>query len=122
MGSLVILVGLGIFFISNNKSKDSSYVKNTPVVENPSIISPPIGVPRSYSLLEVTAHNTKSSCWTAINGEVYDVTSWIVKHPGGSSAIISLCGIDGSSAFDGQHGGQRRQASELANFKIGSLK
>ncbi len=80
------------------------------------------GVVKSYTLSEVKLHNTKASCWTAVNGSVYDVTSWISRHPGGAQAITSLCGIDGSSAFNGQHGGQARSASELASFKIGVLK
>lgn len=76
----------------------------------------------SYTMADVAAHNTQQSCWTAINGSVYNVTSWISQHPGGRQAIISLCGKDGSSAFDGQHGGQARPEAELASFKIGVLK
>lgn len=76
----------------------------------------------SYTLTDVAAHSSAQSCWTTINGNVYDVTSWISQHPGGAEAILSLCGHDGSAAFNGQHGGQRRPASELAGFKIGVLK
>ncbi len=72
-------------------------------------------------MAQVKQHNSASSCYTAINGSVYDVTSWINQHPGGASAILSLCGTDGSAAFDAQHGGQRRPESELASFKIGAL-
>ena len=74
-----------------------------------------------YTMAQVAAHGSESSCWTAINGNVYDVTSWISQHPGGAQAIISLCGHDGSAAFNDQHGGQRRPESELASFKIGAL-
>ena len=76
---------------------------------------------KTYTMADVAKHYTQSSCWTAINGEVYDVTSWIGQHPGGAQAILSLCGIDGSTAFNDQHGGQRRPANELAGFLIGSL-
>lgn len=75
----------------------------------------------SYKIADVALHANSSSCWTAINGNVYDVTSWISKHPGGSNAILSLCGHDGSDVFNGKHGGQARPESELANFKIGIL-
>jgi cytochrome b involved in lipid metabolism len=77
---------------------------------------------KQYTLAEVATHNSVGSCWTTINGKVYDVTSWINQHPGGQEAILSLCGIDGSSAFNDQHGGQRRPANELATFIIGDLK
>lgn len=76
----------------------------------------------TYTMANVAHHNSGSSCWTAINGGVYDVTSWINQHPGGPGAILSLCGTDGSTAFNGQHGGQRRPEQELASFKIGILK
>lgn len=77
--------------------------------------------PGTYTLAQVTVHNSASSCYTAINGSVYDVTSWINQHPGGPEAILSLCGKDGSAAFNNQHGGQARPADELATFKIGTL-
>ena len=76
----------------------------------------------SYSLADVATHKDGTSCWTTINGGVYDVTSWINQHPGGQEAILSLCGKDGSSTFTDQHGGQMRQEQELAGFKIGVLK
>lgn len=82
----------------------------------------PTTTAKTYSLAEIKTHNTKASCWTVVNGSVYDVTSWISKHPGGQMAITSMCGIDASAAFNGQHGGQARPVSELASFKIGALK
>jgi cytochrome b involved in lipid metabolism len=75
----------------------------------------------SFTLAQVATHHSASSCWSAINGKVYNLTSWISQHPGGTGAILSLCGIDGSAAFNGQHGGQARPASELASFYIGTL-
>jgi cytochrome b involved in lipid metabolism len=74
-----------------------------------------------YTMAQVAAHSSASSCWAAINGNVYDLTSWVNQHPGGPGAILSLCGTDGSDAFNGQHGGQRRPASELAQFLLGPL-
>jgi cytochrome b involved in lipid metabolism len=77
--------------------------------------------PKSFSLAQVAQHNSASSCWSAINGQIYDLTSWINQHPGGSQAILIICGKDGSSAFNDQHGGQRRPANELTGFAIGAL-
>jgi cytochrome b involved in lipid metabolism len=75
----------------------------------------------TYTLAQVATHANGGDCWTTVNGLVYDVTSFISEHPGGSGAILGLCGIDGSAAFNDQHGGQRRPANELASFKIGTL-
>jgi cytochrome b involved in lipid metabolism len=75
----------------------------------------------TYTMAEVSSHNGASSCWTIINSVVYDVTSWINAHPGGSQPILGLCGKDGTSAFTAKHGGQPQPEAELASFKIGTL-
>ncbi len=81
----------------------------------------PVVAKDTYTLAQIAAHSTKADCWTTVNGNVYNVTSWISQHPGGQEAILSLCGKDGSAAFNGQHSGDRRPATELASFKIGTL-
>ena len=77
--------------------------------------------PTSYTLAQIATHNNASSCWAAINGKVYNLTAWINQHPGGPERILSICGTDGSAAFNGQHGGQSQPANELTNFYIGTL-
>ena len=69
----------------------------------------------------VKANNTASSCWTVINGNVYDLTKWINSHPGGSGAIRSLCGTDGTASFNSQHKGEGRPESRLAGYLLGPL-
>jgi cytochrome b involved in lipid metabolism len=76
---------------------------------------------QKYSLQDVVLHKDATSCWSVINGKVYDLTAWINQHPGGSIRILSICGIDGSAAFNVQHGGQSRPNSELRAFYIGDL-
>lgn len=73
------------------------------------------------TLADIAKHRDAQSCWSAINGNVYDLTSWIPQHPGGPQAILSICGIDGSGTFNAMHGGAPRQAMILAGFKIGAL-
>lgn len=79
------------------------------------------GAQTAYSAEDVAEHNTSSDCWASINGGVYDLTSWISRHPGGERAIESLCGKDGSAAFNGQHGGGASQEAILAELKIGVM-
>ncbi|MDB5194518.1 MAG: conserved rane protein of unknown function [Parcubacteria group bacterium] len=74
---------------------------------------------KTFTLADVAKHASASSCYSIINGGVYDLTAWINQHPGGQDAILSICGKDGSAAFNAQHGGQSRPESELAGFKIG---
>ncbi len=75
----------------------------------------------SFTAAQVATHASVSSCYSIVNGAVYDLTAWIGQHPGGQSAIKRMCGMDASAAFNGQHGGAARPASELAGFKIGTL-
>lgn len=75
-----------------------------------------------YTLAEVASRNSQAECWVAIDGGVYDLTMWIRSHPGGSGAILQLCGTDGTSMFLGQHGGQARPASTLDGYYIGPLR
>lgn len=101
-----------------DKDDDDDKPRTPPVV-----VTPPSGSTATlYTIDDVKIHNTAISCWTVVNGSVYDVTSWISRHPGGSSAIKGMCGVDASAIFNGQHGGQSRPASELVGFKIGTLK
>ena len=76
----------------------------------------------AYTTLDVAAHNSKSSCWTIINGNVYDLTKWIARHPGGEGAILGICGKNGSAAFNNQHGTSGRPEQILKTFQIGITK
>lgn len=85
----------------------------------------PVGSPamvHGYTLGEVALHKDATSCWTAIEGKVYNLTSWIHEHPGGAKAILSICGKDGTASFNDQHGGQAKPAKELAEFLLGDLR
>lgn len=122
---LVIFIGGGVYFINKTPQVNTTYPKTTDtniVKTDPTKTTAGTNQKeKTYSLADISTHNNKTSCYTAVNGNVYDVTSWISQHPGGASAILSLCGKDGSDLFNNQHGGQRRPEAELANFLIGKL-
>lgn len=101
-------------------SSPSAPATSTTPTQSPTT-TPTTTAPGTYTLSEVANHANASSCWAAINGNVYDLTKWINKHPGGSQAILRLCGTDATAAFEQQHSGERRPASELAGFQIGTL-
>jgi cytochrome b involved in lipid metabolism len=73
------------------------------------------------SLEEVSKHNTENDCWTVVNNEVYNLTSYVMLHPGGVANIKNLCGLDGTSAFSAQHGQEGRPNNQLREFNIGQL-
>ena len=111
---VVLILGMGTLVYLNKK----------PAVLPTNNTNPTNGVggtPTGITLLEVATHNSRNSCWSAINGSVYDLTSWIPNHPGGEQTILSLCGIDGSAGYNGQHGNKSKPARVLGGFKLGSL-
>ena len=98
----------------------------TPVVTptpTPTRVVTPTPTPTvvGYTMAQVRANNTARSCWTAIDGVVYDLTRWISNHPGGSGAILFLCGTDGTNAFNAQHQNQARPAIRLDTYRLGPL-
>ncbi len=74
-----------------------------------------------YTMERVKANGTSSSCWAVISGNVYDLTKWIGSHPGGSGAIASLCGTDGTSEFLAMHRNQNKPEARLAGYLLGPL-
>ena len=74
-----------------------------------------------FTLAQVSERNSGAECWVAIDGGVYDLTQWIRSHPGGSGAILNLCGKDGSASFTSQHGGQARPSSTLDGYYLAPL-
>ena len=87
----------------------------------PSAIAEPTVSASGYTMAKVKTHASAASCWSVINGNVYDLTAWINQHPGGSGAILSLCGTDGTSGFTGMHQGQRKPESRLSGYLLGPL-
>jgi cytochrome b involved in lipid metabolism len=82
----------------------------------------PSATEAGYTMADVKKANTRAKCWSAIDGNVYDLTAWISAHPGGASAITFLCGIDGSNAFKAQHEGQGKPSLRLSQYLLGPLK
>lgn len=77
--------------------------------------------PTEYTKEEVAKHNTKETCWSIIDGRVYDLTDWIGKHPGGPGNIMKICGADGTSAFSKQHKDGSKAEGKLDDFYKGML-
>jgi cytochrome b involved in lipid metabolism len=128
---LVLILGVG--YITMSKTENLP----VPVVDqNESTGTFPVGTPGdasdtpsqgktsidSFTLAEVSLHKTESDCWTAINGNIYNVTAFINRHPGGDKNILKVCGIDATAIFSAQHGSQTNPNNQLSQFIIGTLK
>lgn len=102
----VILVGGGYLFATSQKAQ-------APSTATPS---------QTYTMQDIKQHATTDDCWMAIDGKVYDVTSYISdqQHPGGK-AILEGCGRDASEIFHTSPPHSREAESLLPDYVIGTL-
>ena len=56
-----------------------------------SAVSSPTPAP-CFSLTDVEQHATRDDCWYMLYGEVWDLTDYIDRHPGGAQRIYDYCG------------------------------
>ena len=77
--------------------------------------------PTKLTLDEIKKHDSSTSCWSIVYGNVFDLTKWITKHPGGAEKIRAICGKDGTSSFERQHTGDAGAAKQLSSYFLGKL-
>jgi hypothetical protein len=73
---------------------------------------------------EVAAHASSDSCWLIVSGRVYDVTTYLRSHPGGSRTITPWCGRESTEAFateDGEGEHSDKAYALLEDYFIGAL-
>lgn len=129
--ALMLVIGAIVFIKGDSKQNpvlnestntaSSTITTNTDTATASTTGSVASSTVKTYKMSDIAMHKDSSSCWTAISGEVFDLTTWIKQHPGGDKAILSICGIDGTKAFEGQHGGKAKIEMKLETFKIGNL-
>lgn len=101
----IVAIGGAFFVLSKDKSSNIDTVNTA---DNTNTVL------ASYTSQDVSAHKTKSDCWTIINGSVYDITSYVQGHPGGDN-ILSACGVDATEYFNGDKKGQEGEANDHSN-------
>lgn len=42
---------------------------------------------------ELQDHSSNKDCWLAIHGKVYDITNYLVDHPGGDDVMLEHAGV-----------------------------
>lgn len=131
----IVIIALGVYIWQSNKAMpiaesqttnshqeiDTRAVEETKEPANSEESTTEPTTLKSVTMVDVTTHNNTSDCWATVDNNVYDLTPWISKHPGGEKAIIGLCGTDGTAAFTRQHGSNEKAKAALASFLIGSL-
>jgi len=57
----------------------------------------------AINLVELETHKSSDSCWISVHGDVYDVTAFVPKHPGGRQIMLRQCGTIADKSFDAVH-------------------
>ena len=111
VGVIFLGGGLGLAIWNESRSAEVSNDTSGSETEN-----------ESYTMTQIAEHGDATSCWTAIEGNVYDMTEYIEEHPGGSRAILVICGSDGTGSFNSMPDAVMPVARmALAKYKIGDL-
>jgi cytochrome b involved in lipid metabolism len=115
---IALILGLG--YIRMQAKAPSVPVAPVPMLTQ--AVSQPSDAPtlgsKQMSLATIAIHGKEGDCWTAIDGIVYDISSFTSDHPGGP-VILQVCGKDGSELFHGPHG--EREKKRVTSMKIGTL-
>jgi monoamine oxidase/predicted heme/steroid binding protein len=74
-----------------------------------------------FTLAEIKKHNKKGDAWTLIENKVYNISSWIPKHPGGE-IIMQAVGKDATQLFNSRGHPSYVKKTILPKYYIGTLK
>lgn len=96
---------------------ETSYIVSNKIINNTQNAG---GNNKTYTLSQVSKHNKKSDAWLVINKNVYNITNWINKHPGGN-IILKGIGKDATSLFNSINHSKNAH-NILKKYKIGKLK
>ncbi|KAJ9665372.1 hypothetical protein H2201_004449 [Coniosporium apollinis] len=83
--------------------------------------SPLLNMSKVFDYEEVAKHNTAESCWVILYGSVWDVTSFLPSHPGGSKIILQLAGTDATEEYDPIHPPGTLEESLPPSAKLGTI-
>jgi len=71
---------------------------------------------REIDANEVARHNDEGSAWIIMNDRVYDVTKFLMEHPGGDEVLLQQAGGDATDAFN--EVGHSTDAKQMASLHV----
>ena len=74
---------------------------------------------RTFTCEQLATYNRRDNAHVAVHGKVYDVSSFIEKHPGGADQIALGAGRDISQLFESYH--NENAFKTLGKFYVGEL-
>jgi len=112
--NLFLILPLLLFFLAGCGNKNLTNSQNN------TNVTPKTNAP--LTMTELAKHNSAADCWQLINGQIYDLSSYISSnaHPGGNT-ILQGCGQDATAMFEaiGKHNGKAQ--AMLPNYLLGPI-
>jgi cytochrome b involved in lipid metabolism len=122
LGALSVIYIYGIYFDSTTQSiststkgsnqitnKDDNEIDEENVASNTNQTSASTSSTQSnnsknkLNITEISKHSTPNDCYLIVKNKVYDVSSYINKHPGGQKNITNHCGGEETRLFSDIH-------------------
>ncbi|XP_076283600.1 cytochrome b5 isoform X2 [Lasioglossum baleicum] len=76
--------------------------------------------PQIYTRAEVAKHVSADDLWVVIHRKVYNLSSFLLKHPGGGEILIEVAGEDVTESFeDLGHSSYARKM--MVDYEIGEV-
>lgn len=97
-------------------------ISTIPVTVASPVVKPAV---KGYLLAEVAGHARQNDCWMAIDGSVYDITTYLPGHPSEPELILPWCGKETTQAWRTKNKGRTHSpwANQLLEkYKIGALR
>lgn len=77
---------------------------------------------QEFSWEEIEKKTERDCRWLVIEGDVYNITNWAYRHPGGSKVITHYAGQDATDAFKAFHNDLSYVKKFMKAIHIGTLK
>lgn len=117
LASLTAVVALPLTYIAGHTGAESVWEEEYALAQEP--ISRDNLV---FTMQEVQQRSAPEACWSVVDGVVYDMTTFIARHPAGGKDIVEyMCGKDATKDFQGEHKGQGEPEKWLDTLRIGVL-
>jgi cytochrome b involved in lipid metabolism len=121
--ALILFLILAIFFYITSREDTVDLGSSNPTGQQQIIEEVNEVYQQNIAESELSAHNNRSDCWISYQGKVYDITSYLSKHPGGAESIQQFCGTTSKFevAFTNQHGASQVEKLLLEGIFKGNL-
>ncbi|MFS7929813.1 putative cytochrome b5-like heme/steroid binding domain, cytochrome b5, heme-binding protein [Helianthus anomalus] len=75
---------------------------------------------KTFRFDEVSKHNEYDDIWLIVSGKVYDVSNFLLEHPGGAEAMIAATNKDATGDFE--EAGHKDETREMMQkFCVGKI-